>query len=98
LRSKLFLLLKSPREFHALEEMEAIAGEADRAAVLLNDAALFATQEGRLEELLQVCPEVFVMKDDLQARGLDPCPGVVEIDYHQLVELIMDEYDQTVTL
>jgi len=98
LRSKLFLLLKSPREFSGLEDIAAIAGDADRAAVLLNDAVLFAAQENKLEGLLQVCTEVFVMKDDLQARGVDPCSGAVEIDYHRLVDLIMDEYDQTVTL
>ncbi|MDD3398309.1 MAG: DsrH/TusB family sulfur metabolism protein [Candidatus Methanomethylophilaceae archaeon] len=96
--SILFLLLKSPHEYCDLEILGKISGEAPRSAVLLNDAALFAVNKEAGERLRPWVDEVYVMRDDLEARGLPVQGDVSVIDYGKLVDLIMDEFDQTVTI
>jgi len=98
--SKLFVLLKSPCEYHSLDTLAALGGE-DRVGVLLfQDATLFAVHKERRDELLDVADEVYVMSDDLEARGFkgQAGRGFQEIGYPQAVDLIMHAYDQTITL
>lgn len=70
----------------------------DSAVVLLNDAVLFALREEHVKGLKEVCKEVYAMKDDLQGRGVRPVVGVKEIEYPRLVELIMEDFQQTITV
>lgn len=98
--SKLFVLLKSPYEYHSLDVLAALGGD-DRVGVLLfQDATLFPIFKEKRDELMDVADEIYVMSDDLEARGFKGMagPGFQEIDYPQAVDLIMQAYDQTITL
>lgn len=95
--SKLFLVLKSPSDWGGGELLGSLADD-DSGIVLLNDAVLFTLNDGLMSEMTERCSTVYAMRDDLQARGMEVPKNVVDIDYHRLVELIMDDYEQTVTL
>lgn len=98
--STLFILLKSPHEYHDLDAVAALGGD-DRIGVLLfEDATLFPMFEDRREEITDVADEIYVMGDDLEARGFKgkAGKGFQVIDYPRAVDLIMKEYDQTITL
>ncbi len=98
--SKLFIMLKSPHEYRSLDAIAALGGE-DRVGVLLfQDAVLFPFCGDIRGELLKVADTVYVMSDDLEARGLKGRigPEFREIGYPEAVDLIMDEYDLTITV
>ncbi len=98
--STLFILLKSPHEYHDLDAVAALGGD-DRIGILLfEDATLFPIYEDRRVEILDVADEIYVMEDDLEARGFKGKAGkdFQVIDYPRAVDLIMKEYDQTITL
>lgn len=98
--STLFILLKSPHEYHDLDAVAALGGD-DRIGILLfEDATLFPIYEDRRVEILDVADEIYVMEDDLEARGFKGKAGkdFQVIDYLRAVDLIMKEYDQTITL
>lgn len=99
--SILFLLFKSPHEFGtSLEMIDKIAGDGERAALLFEDAAYYAVDPKQGPRLLSAAKQVFVMSDDLQAKGFGgkAMPGYKEIEYPDAVELIMERFDQTITL
>jgi sulfur relay protein TusB/DsrH len=99
--SILFLLFKSPHEFSSsLEMIDKIAGEEKRAAILFEDAAYYAVDQKQGPRLLGSAKQVFVMSDDLQAKGFGgkALPGFQEIGYPEAVDLIMEQFDQTITL
>lgn len=98
--STLFILLKAPHEYHSLDAMAALGGEDKIGALLLEDATLYSVFKDKKEEIADVADEIFVMGDDLQARGfkLRPGEGFQEIDYPRAVDLIMEDYDKTITL
>jgi sulfur relay protein TusB/DsrH len=99
--SILFLLFKSPHEFGtSLEMIDKIAGEEKRAAILFEDAAYYAVDQEQGGRLLASAKQVFVMSDDLQAKGFGgkALPGFKEIEYPEAVDLIMERFDQTITL
>jgi len=96
--SILYLMLKSPHEYSDLGIMGLIAGDAPSSVVLLNDAVLFACNRESVERLRPWVDEVYAMKDDLEARGLPVMEDVNIIEYADLVDLIMDGFDQTVTV
>ncbi|MFA5312135.1 MAG: sulfurtransferase complex subunit TusB [Methanomassiliicoccales archaeon] len=100
MRSKLFILLKSPHEFTGMDMMRNIA-DGDRSGVILfEDAAYYAVDDKRGSDLLSIVKEAYVMADDLAARGFEgkAAPGFRAITYLEAVELIMEKYDQTITL
>lgn len=96
--SILFLLLKSPHEYCDLGLIGKISGEAPRSVVLLNDASLFAVNKEAVDRLSPWVDDIYVMQDDLEARGLPMQGDAIAIDYGRLVDLIMDDFDQTVTM
>jgi sulfur relay protein TusB/DsrH len=92
--------MKSPHEYHDLDAVAALGGD-DRIGVLLfEDAVLFSMFEERRDELMDVADEVYLMGDDLEARGFKGRAGreFQVIDYPRAVDLIMKEFDQTITL
>ncbi len=98
--STLFILLKSPHEYHDLDAVAALGGD-DRVGVMLfEDATLFPVSEDRRDEIMDVADEIYVMGEDLEARGFKgrAGKGFQVIDYPRAVDLIMREYDQTITL
>jgi sulfur relay protein TusB/DsrH len=99
--SLLFILLKSPHEFgEGMDLVKQVRGKRRGAAILFEDATLFSVDAKRSRSILEAVDHVYVMKDDLAARGFGgkALPGFTEIDYPEAVDLIMDGYDQTVTL
>jgi sulfur relay protein TusB/DsrH len=101
LASILFLLFKSPHEFGtSLDMIDKIAGDEERAAILFEDAAYYAVDQKNGARLLRSAKEVFVMCDDLQAKGFGgkAMSGFKEIGYPEAVELIMERFDKTITL
>ena len=99
--SILFLLFKSPHEYgSSLELIGKIAGDSPRAAILFEDAAYFAVDPKQGPKLLKSAKEVYVMSDDLTAKGFGgkAMAGYKEIGYPDAVDLIMEKFDQTITL
>ncbi|MGE4274661.1 MAG: sulfurtransferase complex subunit TusB [Candidatus Methanomethylophilaceae archaeon] len=96
--SILFLMLKSPHEYSDLGVLGRISGDAPSSVVLFNDAVLYAVNKESGDKLRPWVDEVYVMQDDLEARGLTVKGDVSVIDYSRLVDLIMEEFDQTVTI
>ena len=93
-------MLKSPHEYRGLDAIAALGGE-DRVGVLLfQDAVMFPLCSDMRDELLEVADEVYVMSEDLEARGFKGRigPEFREVDYPEAVDLIMDEYDLTITV
>jgi sulfur relay protein TusB/DsrH len=98
--STLFILLKSPHEYHDLDAVAALGGDDRIGVMLFQDATLFPVLEDRREELMGVADEIFVMGEDLEARGFKgrAGKGFEVIDYPRAVDLIIREYDKTITL
>ncbi|MFA6710099.1 MAG: sulfurtransferase complex subunit TusB [Candidatus Methanomethylophilaceae archaeon] len=97
--STLFILLKSPYEYHDLDMIGTLRGDRS-GAILFEDAVLFSVYDERRKELLDILDDVFVIDDDLEARGFKgrAGEGTQVIDYLRAVDLVMEEYDQTITL
>jgi sulfur relay protein TusB/DsrH len=97
--SILFVMLKSPHENVNLELTSGLGGQSRKAAILFEDAVYYAMDEKASKHLSEHVDDVFVISDDLAARGFDCQAGgkFKTIDYGQAVDLIM-HYDRTVTL
>jgi len=98
--SVLFILTKSPHESTGLELIPAIGADSKKGAMLFEDAVYFAVDKKASKHLSELADEVFVLKDDLAARGFKGCATgkFQEIDYHQAVDVIMERYDRSVTI
>ncbi|MBM4237231.1 MAG: sulfurtransferase complex subunit TusB, partial [Euryarchaeota archaeon] len=92
--SKLFILVKPPSEYHSLNQIKKIAGDDKRAALLFEDAVYFAADRRKSGELLDAAGEVFVIADDLEARGFGEAvpEGYTTIDYPRAVDLVVEEF------
>ena len=97
--SILFVMLKSPHENPNLELVKDLGGQSKKAAMLFEDAVYYAVDKKASKHLSEQVDEVFVISDDLAARGFDCSIGgkFKAIDYGQAVDLIM-QYDRTITL
>jgi sulfur relay protein TusB/DsrH len=97
--SILFVMLKSPHENVNLELTSDLGGQAKKAAILFEDAVYYAVDKKASKHLADHVDEVYVIADDLAARGFECSLGgkFKVVDYGQAVDLIM-EYDRTVTV
>ena len=97
--SVLFMMLKSPHESSNLELIPNLAGGSKKGAILFEDAVYFAVQKKAAKHLSEHLDEIYVIADDLAARGFSGCAEgkFKTIDYGQAVDLIMD-YDRTITI
>jgi sulfur relay protein TusB/DsrH len=93
-------LLKAPHEYHDLDTVAALGGEDKIGIILFEDAVMYPIYKDKRDEIVDVAYEVYVMADDLEARGFKGKAGrgFQEIDYPRAIDLIMQEYDQTITL
>jgi sulfur relay protein TusB/DsrH len=98
--SILFLMLKSPHENVNLELVDELGKDTKKAALLLEDAVYYAVDKKQGKHLADHVDEVFVMADDLAARGFKGKASgrFKEIDYPEAVEIIMERYDRTITI
>jgi len=95
-----FLALRSPQEQDPSEMIRRFANREEAYLVLVEDAVYNALDPRRAEGLKEAAHEVYVVKDDLAAKGFseaDLKAGKVT-DYEGIVELIMEETERTVTL
>lgn len=92
--------MKAPYDYHDLDAVAALGGEDKIGIILFEDAVLYPIYKDKRDEIVDVADEIFVMADDLEARGFKGKAGrgFQEIDYPKAVDLIMEEYDQTITL
>jgi len=82
-----------------LELVRSSAKGARSALVLFEDAVIFAANAKMGRELLTAVQDVYVMKDDWEARGLPlAVPEFKIVDYPEVVDLIMERYEQTITV
>ena len=97
--SILFVLLKSPHENINLELIPGLGGQSEKAAILFEDAVYYAVDKKASKHLAEHVDQVFVIHDDLAARGFEcDLEGKFKmIDYGQAVDLIM-QYERTITL
>jgi sulfur relay protein TusB/DsrH len=100
MKSTLFVMVKGPHESCDLDLIHNIGGEDRKAVILFEDAVYFSTIDKKADDLLARVDEAYVISDDLGARGVADrlIQGFEEIDYSRAVDLIMEEYDQTVTI
>lgn len=93
-------MLKGPHESCDLDLIGRIGGEDKKAVILFEDAVYFSAIGKKATDLLTRVDEAFVITDDLKARGVVDklIEGFEQIDYQRAVDLIMEDYDQTVTL
>lgn len=100
MKSTLFVMLKGPHESCDLDLIGRIGGEDRKAVILFEDAVYFSAIGSKGIDLLERVDEAFVIADDLKARGVADrsIEGFQQIDYQRAVDLIMEDYDQTVTL
>lgn len=99
-KSKLFIMLRSPHEDVGVGMIPRLGDGSRRGVLLFEDAVLFAVIEKDARELLDKVDEAYVISDDLEARGLADrrLDGFEPIDYVRAVELIMEQFDQTITV
>ncbi len=97
--SILFVLLKSPHENINLELTFDLGGHSKKAALLFEDAVYYAADKKASKHLAEHVDEVYVIADDLAARGFSCDVGgkFKTVDYGEAVDLIM-QYDRTITL
>ena len=67
----LFIMTKSPHESTGLELIPALGGEEKKGAMLFEDSVYFTLDEKHAKHLSEHVDEIFVIKDDLAARGKD---------------------------
>jgi sulfur relay protein TusB/DsrH len=99
-KSTLFVLVKGPHESCDLDLIQKVGGEDRKAVILFEDAVYFSVIDMKADDLLARVDEAYVISDDLRARGVAErlIQGFEEIDYPRAIDLIMEEYDQTVTI
>jgi len=98
--SILFVMLKSPHENVNLELVDELGKDGKKAALLFEDAVYYAVDKKQGKHLSEHVDEIFVMADDLAARGFKgkATGKFKEIDYHEAVDVIMERYDRTITI
>lgn len=97
--SILFVMLKSPHENVNLDLMLDLGGQSKKAAMLFEDAVYYAVDKKAAKHLAEHVDDIFVISDDLAARGFGCDIGgkFNMIDYGQAVDLIM-QYERNITL
>ena len=99
MKSIVFVILKTPSEGDPTDLVNALAGDFKRSFILLEDGVYWAVVEEKRRILKGLNAEIFAANDDLLARGFgDTMEGVKILDYDGIVEVLMEEYDQIITL
>lgn len=93
----LMLLNQAPFDCDLRSQMLLLEHSAQGGALLMQDAAYFATADQGLM-LLDQGVRVYALRPSVEARGLSgrTHPGVQLVDYHEAIDLIMEEYDTVV--
>ncbi|MDY6865835.1 MAG: sulfurtransferase complex subunit TusB [Halobacteriota archaeon] len=99
MKSIIFVILKTPSEGDPTDLASTLAGDNKRSFMLLEDGVYWAISDERRRILKDQNAEIFAANDDLLARGYDcEIEDVKRLDYEGIVEVLMEEYDQIITL
>ena len=95
-----FLALRSPQEQDPSGMIRRLASREEAHLVLVEDAVYHAIDPRRAEILKEVAHEVYVAKDDLEAKGFSEADLKAgrATDYEGIVELIMEGTERTIAL
>ncbi|MDH3365537.1 MAG: sulfurtransferase complex subunit TusB [Thermoplasmata archaeon] len=95
-----FIVIRSPQELEFTETIRRLAQQDDASVILFEDGVYNALQKERAQQLNEVAAEVMVAVDDLEARGFSgsDLKAGKTADYDDIVEMIMERTDRTVTV
>ena len=78
--------------------MKMLGGEEDKAVLLVEDAVYYATTL-MVKKFKDIgVEEIYVAKDALEARDVELAPDAEVLDYDEMASLIMDDYDQVLSI
>jgi sulfur relay protein TusB/DsrH len=97
-KKRVLLMLNQPPSKCPLDrQLRMLEGTEDKGALLIQDAVFHTVSEdGR--RLLDHGFQLYALRQSVEARGIIDriIDGVQLVDYHRVVDLIMDEYDVVV--
>lgn len=95
-----FLVLKSPTEQDPTHMIKRLSEKADASAILVEDGVYQALTSTSADRLSQASSVILVAREDLEARGYVPSELKVgqAAEYADIVDLIMEKTDRTVTV
>jgi sulfur relay protein TusB/DsrH len=95
----LFTLVRSPFEKDEIHTMDCVAAGNEKGVLLFEDAVYYATVEQKRKELLSKNYAIYVIEDELDARGLKKfsTEAIELIGYDEAVDIIMEKYDKVVS-
>lgn len=95
-----FLVLKSPQEQDPTHMIRRLSDKADASAILVEDGVYQALLPSAAERLANATTEVLVSREDLEARGFvpDELKAGKAVEYADIVDLIMERTERTVTV
>jgi sulfur relay protein TusB/DsrH len=91
------MLNQPPTKCPLDRQFKMLQGTEDKGALLIQDAVYYTvSEEGR--RLLDEGFRVYALRQSVEARGIIDrvTDGVELVDYHRVVDLIMDDYDVVV--
>jgi tRNA 2-thiouridine synthesizing protein B len=93
-KKALMLLNQAPFDCDLRSQMLLLEHSAQGGALLMQDGVYFAISE-QGTELIDRGVHVYALRQSVEARGLSDRvhDRVVLVDYHEAVDLIMEEYD-----
>jgi sulfur relay protein TusB/DsrH len=95
-----FLVLKSPQEQDPTHMIRRFSEMEDASAILVEDGVYQALMPASADRLSKATSQVLVSREDLEARGYTPNELKVgkAADYADIVDLIMEKTERTVTV
>lgn len=95
-----FVVLKSPQEQDPTHLIRRLADKKDSCVILFEDGVYHAQTAAHAEKLKGAAEEIFVNKEDFEARGFSQSDLRVGklVDYPEIVDAIMEHTERTVTL
>jgi tRNA 2-thiouridine synthesizing protein B len=96
-KKALIMLNQAPFDCDLRSQMMLLEHSAQGGALLMQDGVYFAIAE-QGAEIIDRGVKLYALRQSLEARGLTDRvhPAVQLVDYHEAIDLIMEEYDLVV--
>lgn len=100
MKSILFVVIKSPFISNAAEGCKLLSLNGENAVLLTEDGVYNAVHDEKRKELLECGFKLYAIEDNLAARGFVDfkAEGVEVIDCSRAIDLIMEEFDTSITV
>ena len=96
--STLFIALTSPFEKNSIPGMSVLSRSGKNGVLLFEDGIYYATHPAFLSALKEQGLSIYAHTDSCRARGFHKLPeGVESVDFDRAIDLIMEEYDTSIT-